>query len=448
MEIRLGRRTLMMGGVTTIVVALVGLAILAAGGIVAWEYSNSNAFCTDNCHAVHPEEPRAYAVASHARVQCVECHMGRLPTLQLMTLKLAHYHELLGMITGYQRPLAATTLRPARDNCEGCHWPEVNHSDTVRTKVHFEPDAANTETRTRLIVHTGGGEAREKATRGIHWHIGQQVEFVSLDPQKRSIPWVRITGKDGKTTTYVDASSKLSRAELDQRRKDRMECSDCHNATGHPFVNPADRIDHAIADGRIDRKLPSIKARALAIVDKASALHGPMEEQVPKFRQLIADAAPKGEQKPEQKAAEAAFAKEMLAILKLSEFEAKDLTWKSFPNHVGHRDFPGCFRCHDGKHVNEKGEAIRLQCTLCHDIPQVAIDGTLKTVQSTVAPGLTPPDSHNAPNFMHDHRTKVDNTCAMCHGPLKWGKDGGNFCANPACHGRKWPEMSLDPKAG
>ena len=448
MKIKLGRRTLMLGTVTTLVVGAIALAVLGAGGIVAWEYSNSNAFCSDNCHAVHPEEPRAYAVASHARVQCVECHMGRLPTLQLMTLKMAHYHELLGMFTGYERPLAATTLRPASDNCERCHWPEVNHSDRVRTKVHFAPDAKNTETRTRLVVHTGSGEAREKATRGIHWHITQNVEFVTDDVQKRTIPWVRITGKDGKTTTYFDSTSKVGRAEMDQKPKQRMECADCHNAAGHPFTNPSNRVDHAISEGSIDRNLPSIKARALAIIDRASTLHGPMEEQVPKFKQIIADAAPKGEMKPEAKAAETQFAATMLEILKLSEFEAKDLSWKSFPNHVGHNDFPGCFRCHDGKHVNEKGEAIRLQCTLCHDIPQVSVDGSLKTVASTVAAGLTPPDSHNAPNWMHDHRSKIDDSCAMCHGPIKWGKDGGNFCSNPACHGRKWPEMNLDATKG
>ncbi|MFO1324615.1 MAG: hypothetical protein U1F15_11195 [Burkholderiales bacterium] len=447
MKFTLGKKTFMLGTAMTIVLGGVALALLGAGGIVAWEYSNSNAFCTNNCHAVHPEEPRAYAVYSHARVQCVECHMGRLPTLQLMTLKAAHYHELLGMVTGYNRPLAATTLRPARDSCEGCHWPSVNHDDKVRTKIHYRDDPKNTEERTKLVVHTGSGEAREKATRGIHWHIDQNVEYVTDDVQKRTIPWVRITGKDGKTTTYFDAASKVGRAEMDQKPKRRMDCTDCHNAAGHPFTNPADRVDQAISEGRIDSGIPSIKARALAIIEKAAPLHGPMEEQVPTFKKIIADAAPKGDLKPEQKAAEAQFAATMLEILSLSEFEAKDLTWKSFPNHVGHKDFPGCFRCHDGKHFNEKGEAIRLQCTLCHDLPQVSINGTLKTVNSTVTPGLTPPDSHNAPNFMHDHRSKVDTSCAMCHGPLKWGTEGGNFCANPACHGRKWPELSLDQTA-
>ena len=444
MKVSLGQRTFMLGTVATIVVGAIALAVLAAGGIVAWEYSNSNAFCTNNCHAVHPEEPRAYAVYAHARVQCVECHMGRLPTLQLMTLKAAHYHELLGMVTGYKRPLNATTLRPARDSCEGCHWPSVNHDDKVRTKVHYDTDAKSTETRTRLVVHTGSGEAREKATRGIHWHIDQNVEYVSDDAQKRTIPWVRITGKDGKATTYFDAASKVGRAEMDQAPKHKFECAECHNAAGHPFVNPSDRVDAAILDGKIDRSLPSIKARALAIIDKAAPIHGVMEDQIQAFQKIIADAAPKGEMKPAAKAAEAQFAATMLEILKLSEFESKDLTWKSFPNHVGHKDSSGCFRCHDGKHFNEKGEAIRLQCTLCHDIPQVSVEGTVKTVASTIMAGVTPPDSHNEPNWMRDHRSKIDDSCAMCHGPIKWGKDGGSFCSNPACHGRTWPSLDLN----
>jgi len=87
MNIRLGRRTVMLGAVTTLVVGAIALAVLAAGGIVAWEYSNSNAFCTNNCHA---SIPRSHGPTRSPRTRgCsgVECHMGRLPTLQLMTLK-------------------------------------------------------------------------------------------------------------------------------------------------------------------------------------------------------------------------------------------------------------------------------------------------------------------------------------------------------------------------
>ena len=420
--------------------------VFLTGGIASWEYSNSPEFCGAACHTMPPQDV-VYKESPHANVTCEECHIGRASFFNQLTRKSQGLHELYYMTFNlYEYPIRARALRPARDTCEKCHQPETFSDDSLRIKTRFENDVNNTQKDIYLILKTGGGAKREGLGRGIHWHIDQNVEYVTDDVQKRTIPWVRITDKDGKVTEYLDASSKLSKAEIDRMQKRKMECVDCHNASGHPFKNPADRVDEAMADGRIDRSIPSIKARALAIIDKAATLHGPMEDQIGKFKQIIADAAPKGEQKPEQKAAEEKFAKAMLDILQLSEFEAKDLTWKSFPNHVGHKDFPGCFRCHDGKHVNAKGEAIRLQCTLCHDIPQVTVDGTLKTVASTKTPGLTPPDSHNAPNFMHDHRSKVDDTCQMCHGPLKWGKDGGNFCANPACHGRKWPEMSLDAK--
>ncbi len=96
--------------------------------------------------------------------------------------------------------------------------------------------------------------------------------------------------------------------------------------------------------------------------------------------------------------------------------------------------------------MNAKGEAIRLQCTLCHALPKVASDKGVLTVQSTVSPDMTPPGSHEEPNWMHDHRTHMDSSCAMCHGKIQWGTDGGGFCSNPACHGRKWPEMNLDAK--
>ena len=72
------------GGIAFLLVVGLGLAALGAGSIVAWEYSNSDAFCTNACHAVHPEEPRAHEVSAHARVQCVECHIGRVSTLKAM----------------------------------------------------------------------------------------------------------------------------------------------------------------------------------------------------------------------------------------------------------------------------------------------------------------------------------------------------------------------------
>ncbi len=136
----------------------------------------------------------------------------------------------------------------------------------------------------------------------------------------------------------------------------------------------------------------------------------------------------------------------MREILLAASFQEKGFSWKSFPNHTGHADTPGCFRCHDGKHYNDKGEAIRLQCTLCHALPEVTRENGKGTVASLVPEklGERQPDSHQRPNFMHTHADDVGPDCEECHGtPLKRGKQGGNFCANPACHGREWPGLNL-----
>jgi hypothetical protein len=133
--------------------------------------------------------------------------------------------------------------------------------------------------------HRGG--RRKAAARGSNVavrRVDQNVEFATVDEQKRTIPWVRITIKDGKSTVYFDAESKVAPAEMDQKPKRKMECADCHNAPGHPFTNPADRVDQALAEGPISTSIPSIKARALAIIDKASALHCPIGEQMPGTR--------------------------------------------------------------------------------------------------------------------------------------------------------------------
>jgi hypothetical protein len=157
---------------------------------------------------------------------------------------------------------------------------------------------------------------------------------------------------------------------------------------------------------------------------------------------------PPGAQDDERKAQEAKFAAEMKKILLNSSFSHEGLSWKSFPNHAAHKDFPGCFRCHDGKHVNEQGEAIRLQCTLCHELPQVVREVGAGSVPSLVPgkEGNAPPSSHEKPNFMHDHQNQASKRCESCHGDSEYGTDGGKFCSNPACHGRKWPEVTLGQK--
>ena len=445
---RFMKRATMWGMTTTIVVGLIALGVLGAGSIVAWEYSNSNAFCANMCHSVHPEETRSHATSAHARVNCVECHMGRLSTLHLMALKPTHAKELWGMIVGYERPLTSSTFRPSRDNCESCHWPSVVHRDTVAIKKRYATDEESSETAYRLTLHTGVGAAREKEAKGVHWHIDNEVTFITTDPQRRTIPWVQVKAPDGTVTTYTDVTSGFLPDDAKKHEVRRMECYDCHNAVGHPFANPEDEVDHAIAEGRIDRALPFAKQRAVALIEKSSTLIGFEKDLAPKIEKLIAEAAPQGEQDEEKRKLEQQFAAEMKKILLGASFSHEGLSWKSFPNHAAHKDFPGCFRCHGGKHMSESGDAIRLQCTLCHDLPQVTREVGEGSVPSMVRgkEGNAPPSSHSRPNFMHEHQHQVTKRCESCHGDMEHGTEGGKFCSNPACHGRKWPEVNLAVK--
>jgi hypothetical protein len=224
----------------------------------------------------------------------------------------------------------------------------------------------------------------------------------------------------------------------------RLQCTLCHNQVGHPFPNPRSKVDAAIAAGKISRDLPGVMARAVAMINATTEVSGPLAERTAAIDKAIAENAAKANVPDKLKEKEAQFQKAMKEILLTSTFEDKGTTWKSFPNHAQHLDTPGCFRCHDGKHFNDKGEAIRLQCTLCHNLPQARLEDGRGSVPSTIVAGVTPPDSHEAPNWMHEHRFNLDDSCSMCHGKIEFGRDGGNFCANPACHGRQWPGVNLN----
>ena len=442
MKITLGQRTIVLGSIAGILGTLVVVGVLTAVGIKGWEYSNSNAFCSTMCHDVHPEEIASHQQGAHARVNCVECHMGRNSTLHLIALKPTHAKELWGMIFGYERPITSGTLRPSREACEGCHYPAVEHHDSVAVKVHYGTDAQSSESRTKIVLHTGMDAIRTGYTRGIHWHIQNEVRFVSPDPQRREIPWVEVVKPDGTKVTYTDAETKLSAQQIAALPARAMACYDCHNAVGHPFRNPALTVDEAIRTGQIDRKLPDAKARAQALIDKLAEITGETKDREAKVDALLAAAASKAATPAELKAAEDKFNKAMRGILLAASFREKDFSWKSFPDHQGHTDTPGCFRCHDGKHFNDKGEAIRLQCTLCHAMPEVTRENGKGSVASLVPAkaGEKQPESHQRPNFMHTHSEDLAPECEECHGtPLKRGRQGGSFCSNPACHGREWP---------
>jgi len=433
-------------------VLLGGFAALGAASILTWEYTNSSEFCGTTCHGVHPEEAVAYSHSPHSRVKCVECHIGRLGTLDAILIKATHMAHAWHMLVGYERPLTSPSMGTSSDSCERCHAPELFQADTLRVLKHYAADEASTETQVHLRMHIGGGIVPGRETPGIHWHIANQVRFMSTDAQRQDIPWVEVTyaNSGGRTEVYTDVESEPLTAEMvSQAEKHVMDCLDCHNRTGHAFRNPEEELNEALAQGSLDRRLPYVKASAMALLNQTYATEEGAARLVEMARADYEQNYPWVAAKyPEAIAKAESFMKGlqsqyMTDLMDRHRFDEAGLSWRSFPDDEGHKNFPGCFRCHDGKHKTADGEPIRLHCNLCHTIPVVLKEGE----PSPPLPDLNrlpQPPSHLAADFMSVHKTHLDATCQACHGEISFGYDGGSFCANPACHGRQWPNLSLN----
>jgi hypothetical protein len=430
------RQVLLIGGAF-----ILGFVILGVIAIQVWEYSNSVEFCANTCHDVHPEEPASYRDFFHASVKCTECHMGRVGTLQAIALKAGHFRHLPAVLFDqYERPLESETMRPASESCERCHWPPAFHGDTVREIMRFQPDEENTERRIYLILKTGAGERQGGMGFGIHWHITNPVEYIATDEHKQDIRWVRTTLPDGRTIEYNDVTNPLSPEEIASSEKRVMDCVDCHNRMGHPFPSPEDLVDEALAEGRLDPDLPYAKKEMYGLLNADYANREEALEAVGQVRARyevehpeVAASMPEEIDEADQLAQE---------LLKQLVFEEPGVTWRSFPDNGKHKDFAGCFRCHDGKHLSSDGQSIRLHCNICHSIPLTVSAGDHPPEVPVAA--VQEPASHLETNFMADHRFQASDECVVCHGEIQFGTDDSSFCANSACHGRAWPLVELD----
>ena len=83
-----------------------------------------------------------------------------------------------------------------------------------------------------------------------------------------------------------------------------------------------------------------------------------------------------------------ASAVEVLALWNRNVFPEMRVTWGTYPNDLGHTEFPGCFRCHDGSHSTKDGRSITQDCNACHNL--LAMDEKSPKVLSDL--GIADPD--------------------------------------------------------
>jgi nitrate/TMAO reductase-like tetraheme cytochrome c subunit len=424
--------------------ALLGLAVIALfffmATVTVLDYTESTAFCT-TCHVMKPEQV-AHDNSPHARTDCGTCHIGPGAVAAIQgKLQGARYLYVLPLGL-YKKPIPSPIegMRPVEVVCEQCHWPQKNYDQRLVVKSDYAKDQVNSLTRTQLLLRTGGGTQAAGLGRGIHWHIDNPVYYIATDDKRQTIPWVQAEFQ-GVTTTYVSADSNLTPDFVAKAEKRKMDCIDCHNRATHDFENPDDALNAAMAAGTIASDLPFIKREGSAVLNKVFGT----EEEAAKAIAAVADFYRSNY--PDVYAKREADVKNAVAglqaIFDRTAFPFMNVTWQSHPNNVGHLEFAGCFRCHDGKHLSSDNQSIRLECNLCHNIPQVAGPGKQLPALSLSAP--KEPQSHLSTTWLAEHRYKFEASCATCHTvDNPGGSDNTSFCSNSACHGTQWKFVGLD----
>ena len=358
------------GLLTVAVLTLVNVLIVSLAAYRGLEFMDSPQFCGQVCHAVMEPEFVAYQEGPHSRVRCVDCHIGP-GAPWFVKSKLDGTRQVLAVMRGtYSKPIGTPVqnLRPARDTCEQCHWPEKFHGDKVEVIREYGNDEKNTESVTRLMVHVGGGSERLGTASGIHWHmnVANEIDYIATDEKRQVIPYVRLRDRQGNVREFRAPGVTDDQITKGERR--RMDCVDCHNRPSHPFsASPQRAVDDAIARGEIPRALPFARRETVETLKVDYPTRAAAEQQIGErlrgfYGQNYAALVPAHGAEIDQlvRAAQRLYGRNV--------FPGMKVTWGTHENNLGHTDAPGCFRCHDDQHKTADGRVIRQECDLCHDI--------------------------------------------------------------------------------
>ena len=346
-------------------VAVTTVANLVIGSQLTYRavsYMDSVTFCGLTCHRIMIPEYTAYQQSPHSRVECVSCHIGPGASWFVRS-KLSGVNQVFNYaLNTFPRPIPTPvqSLRPARETCEACHWPTRFSGDRLRVIAKFGDDEANTASKTVLLMHVGGGNGGV-GIHGRHVGAGVEVEYAS-DPSRQNIAWVRYKGPDGKVTEYRAADVKPG---VENKLEHRvMDCIDCHNRPSHNYVLPERAVDEAFAKGLIPQSLPFIHKQGIEIIkrpwkSKEEGLSG-IPAAVASYYKQNYPAASNADVKRAGLALATAWDRNVYPALRIQ--------WGTYPNNLGHVDFPGCFRCHDGSHASAAGDSISQDCEACHHV--------------------------------------------------------------------------------
>jgi nitrate/TMAO reductase-like tetraheme cytochrome c subunit len=349
--------------------AAVFLFVTALLSYHSYHYTESVQFCGQACHTVMKPELVTYQHGSHARVACAECHIGSGATWYVRSKLSGSYQLYAVAFNKYPRPVPTPikNLRPAQETCEQCHWPKKFVGNLDRTYNYFLGDETNTPWSVRLTMKVGGGDPTHGP--GIHWHmnVGNKVEYIAAkrekdgswtdDETRQRIPYVRFIDSQGAITEYRERLFTNSISGFQLRT---VDCMDCHNRPAHKYQTPNDAVNLAISLGKLDRAMPWIKTNSVY----ALTLKYTNETQA-----LQTIATKLNERYPGDPRTRQAI-DTVQQIYRDNFFPEMNANWAAYPDNIGHMEWSGCFRCHDGEHRTADGKrTIKANdCNACHTI--------------------------------------------------------------------------------
>lgn len=341
-----------------------GIFLMALTGFISYysyHFTESASFCGETCHTVMEPERTTYQHSAHARVACVDCHIGPGATWFVRS-KLSGTYQVYATLAGkYPRPIPTPirNLRPAQVTCEQCHWPKAFVGNLDKTYTHYLYDKSNTMFSVRLLMKVGGADPTHGPVGGIHWHmnVGNRIEYYATDEDRQDIPWIRVINEQSVVTTY---RVKNFTNDPPPEAIRRMDCMDCHNRPAHRFTSPDQAVDLAMSLGRIDASMPSIKSRSVKVL---AAEYRNVDEAMQKIATTLAS---EYADHPSLRTTIDAVQE----IYRLNFFPEMKADWRVYHDNIGHKIWPGCFRCHDGKHIADDGKrSIKAgDCSSCHII--------------------------------------------------------------------------------
>jgi len=360
------RNSFLFVGVATIV----NVMIFGFASYRGVSYMDTTTFCGQTCHTVMAPEFSAYQNSPHSRVDCVDCHIGPGAGWFVRSKVSGLYQVYAVAFKKYPTPIPSPVkhLRPARETCEQCHWPQRFSGDKFVLKTNYKEDEKNTPLTTALVVKIGGGtRSGSIGIHGRHLDDGSRIRYIAIDDERQVIPVVYYTDSKGKTIEFKSTDIKTTKEQLQKSESRTMDCIDCHNRPTHTLELPESAVDLRMSQGFISPELPYIRKKAVELLkvnypDRANAKARITESILTFYRDTYPDVSNAKRALVEQSA------DTVTSIYLRNVFPEMKVTWGVHPNNLGHNDFPGCFRCHDGSHTSADGQTISNDCSACHNL--------------------------------------------------------------------------------